>query len=65
MKHIYVSNFYDPDHLIPADKALLFTSESLHTPMNGKTIALADSGALERIQQEMQGSSGTMQDLLK
>ncbi len=65
IKLMMVSDFYNPENLIPADNALLFTSESLHTPMNGKTVGLADSGALKRIQQEMQGNSLTIQQLLQ
>ena len=65
VKFILVSDYYNPDKLIPADKALFFYSEELHTPMNGKTVALSDSGGLTKIQGEYNGMSRLLVEVIQ
>ena len=57
MQLILISDFNNPDRLLPADEAILFTSDALRTPMNGKTVALSDSNALKQLQSSMEGTS--------
>lgn len=65
IKLMLITDYNEPDVLLPAEKAILFTSDDLHTPMNGKTVAIADSGALRSIQQQMEGASSSVHEWLQ
>ncbi len=65
MELILISDFNDPEQLLPADKAILFTSDKLRTPMNGKTVALSDSNALKALQESMEGTSSSVHEWLQ
>ncbi len=65
IKFILVTDYYHPDKLIPADKAVFYFSEELHTPMNGKTVSLSDSGDLLQIQGEYNGMSRLLIEVIQ
>jgi len=65
IKLILVTDFYHPDIMIEADKAIFYYAENLHTPMNGKSVALSDSGDFVRIQTEYPGESKTLSEIIK
>ena len=65
IKQLLVTDFYNPEVLLPADDALFFYSDELNTPMNGKTVALADSGDLVQIQGEFKGESKPLNEVIQ
>ncbi len=65
IKFILVTDYFHPDKLIPANNAVFYYSEELHTPMNGKTVALSDSGDLIKIQEEYTGMSRLLIEVIQ
>ncbi len=61
---ILLSDFNNPEQLLGIDEALLFTSEQLKTPMNGRVIAISDSNALKHLMESMGGRHISSQDWL-
>ena len=57
VKLVLLTDYNHPDNLLLIEDAILFTSDHLKTPMNGKIIALSDSNALNSLMQSMQGRS--------
>lgn len=65
VKDYYVTDFFNEEQLIEAPTAIYYISEALRTPMNGKTVALSDSGSLLKMKDELPGLETTWEELLK
>lgn len=65
VKNYFVSEYNAPENLINAEHAFYFTSDELHTPMNGNTIAVETKASLEKIKSSMKGEVKTWPQIIQ
>lgn len=62
---IYLLDYYGNGNLIRSDSLFLMSSPALHGPMGGNVAAFKDEASLTKAMGELNGSSMTMDELLK
>jgi len=55
VKEVYLTDFMGSHQLVKAEDCILYKSEKLRTPMNGKIVALSKSDSLNQLLQEWGG----------
>jgi len=65
VSNIFVTDFYQPDILLNAEDVFYFTSDVLHSPMNGNIVALSTKQSLDQIKTTMQGEDITWDEIIK
>ncbi|HVX49288.1 MAG TPA: nitrous oxide reductase accessory protein NosL [Chitinophagaceae bacterium] len=63
-KNIYVVDFAGNHALMPVASAILFSSENLHTPMNGNIAAFADKESFEKYSGAFKGNLVSWNELI-
>jgi copper chaperone NosL len=62
MKQVYLTDFMGSHQLVKAEDCILYKSEKLRTPMNGKIVALGKSDSLNYLLQEWGGEKISWSD---